>query len=46
MIQSYENTNRFKVKHLDIVEDFLEKYWIMVAMMRKGWTLDLVFVVE
>jgi hypothetical protein len=31
------------VQHLDIMEDLLEKYWMMAAVVRQGWTLVLVF---
>jgi hypothetical protein len=41
--QEYECTNRFKVQHLDIVEDLLDEDRMMATMRRKGWTLSLVF---
>jgi hypothetical protein len=36
-------TNRFKVKHLEIMEDFLEGEWTMATIVRQGLTLALVF---
>ena len=38
-----KRASRCEVQHLDIVEDFLEKYWMMARVMRKGWALALVF---
>jgi len=31
------------VKHLDIVDDILDEYWMMETVLRKIWTLVLVF---
>jgi hypothetical protein len=42
---NYVRASRFKVQHLDIVEDLLDEDWMMAVEMRQGWTLSLVFVV-
>jgi hypothetical protein len=37
------HTSRFKVQHLDIVEDLLDEDQMMETIVRQGWTLALVF---
>ena len=37
------STYRFEVQHLDIVEDLLNEDQTMAVVVRKGWTLTLVF---
>ena len=39
----YRRARRFEVQDLDIVEDLLDKDWTMTAVVRRGWTLALVF---
>jgi phosphotransferase system IIB component len=42
-VQEYKCTSRFEVHHLDIVEDFLDEDQMIEVVVRKGWTLYLVF---
>jgi hypothetical protein len=39
----YECDSRFKVQHLDIVEELLDEDQMMATTVRQGWTLDVVF---
>jgi hypothetical protein len=43
MKSEYRHTSRFEVQQLDIVEDLLDEDRTMEKMVRKGWTLALVF---
>jgi hypothetical protein len=42
----YRHTSKFEGHYLDIVEDLLDEDQTMVAVVRQGWTLVLVFGVE
>jgi hypothetical protein len=39
----YGCANRFDVQDLGIADDLLNEYWMMVEVVRQGWTLVLVF---
>jgi hypothetical protein len=39
----YRCVRRFEVQDLDIVEDLLDEDWMMAVVVRRGWTLALVF---
>jgi hypothetical protein len=41
--QEYRNVSRFKVKHLDILEDILDGDRMMTTIVRQVWTLAIVF---